>query len=157
MRLRQDLPISINDRVILPFCEVFIFTKLRICFPNSRGRFRSHSQSKIPCLFFPIKKSKKKKKKKKKKKNAFFRDQYYLWKTMAHIRHLCLSGMLGIIQSEITISRIYFAPLICSMLLIFPNFVVKSVMFFPILARGLFPKLQEKALTNKVFWFQQTL
>ena len=30
-RLRQDLPISINDRVILPFREGFIFTKLRIC------------------------------------------------------------------------------------------------------------------------------
>ena len=29
-RLRQDLPISINDRVILPFHEGFIFTKLRI-------------------------------------------------------------------------------------------------------------------------------
>ena len=30
-RLRQDLPISINDRVVLPFPEGFIFTKLRIC------------------------------------------------------------------------------------------------------------------------------
>ena len=30
-RLRQGLPISINDRVILPFHEGFIFTKLRIC------------------------------------------------------------------------------------------------------------------------------
>ena len=28
-RLRHDLPISINDRVILPFREGFIFTKLR--------------------------------------------------------------------------------------------------------------------------------
>ena len=28
---RQDLPKSINDRVILPFREGFIFTKLRIC------------------------------------------------------------------------------------------------------------------------------
>ena len=28
-RLRQDLPISIKDRVILPFREGFIFTKLR--------------------------------------------------------------------------------------------------------------------------------
>ena len=28
-QLRQDLPISINDRVILPFREGFIFTKLR--------------------------------------------------------------------------------------------------------------------------------
>ena len=30
-RIRQDLPLSINDRVILPFREGFIFTKLRIC------------------------------------------------------------------------------------------------------------------------------
>ena len=29
-RLRKDLPISISDIVILPFCEGFIFTKLRI-------------------------------------------------------------------------------------------------------------------------------
>ena len=29
--LRQDLPISINDRVILPFLEDFIATKFRIC------------------------------------------------------------------------------------------------------------------------------
>ena len=29
-RLRQDLPKSINDRVILPFREGFIFTKLDI-------------------------------------------------------------------------------------------------------------------------------
>ena len=31
LRLRLDLPISINDRVILSFREGFIFTKLRIC------------------------------------------------------------------------------------------------------------------------------
>ena len=30
-RLRQDLPISIKERVILPFHEGFIFTKLCIC------------------------------------------------------------------------------------------------------------------------------
>ena len=30
-RLMQVIPISINDRVILPFLEGFIFTKLRIC------------------------------------------------------------------------------------------------------------------------------
>ena len=30
-RLRQDLPLSINDRVISPFREGLIFTKLRIC------------------------------------------------------------------------------------------------------------------------------
>ena len=30
-QLRQDLPLSINDRVILLFRECFIFMKLRIC------------------------------------------------------------------------------------------------------------------------------
>ena len=30
-RLRQDLPISIKDRVIMPFREGFIFTKLHMC------------------------------------------------------------------------------------------------------------------------------
>ena len=30
-RLRHDLPISVNDRVILPFHEDFIFAKLCIC------------------------------------------------------------------------------------------------------------------------------
>ena len=30
-RLRHDLPISVNDRVILLFREGLIFTKLRIC------------------------------------------------------------------------------------------------------------------------------
>ena len=30
-RLRQDLPISINDRLIFPFREGFIFTQLLIC------------------------------------------------------------------------------------------------------------------------------
>ena len=31
LRLRQDLPTSIKDKVILPFHEGFIFAKLRIC------------------------------------------------------------------------------------------------------------------------------
>ena len=30
-RLRHELPILVNDRVITPFCDDFIFTKLRIC------------------------------------------------------------------------------------------------------------------------------
>ena len=30
-RLRHDIPISVNDRVISPFREDFVFTKLRIC------------------------------------------------------------------------------------------------------------------------------
>ena len=35
-QLRHDLPISINDRVILPFREGFIFTKLR-SFPKIKS------------------------------------------------------------------------------------------------------------------------
>ena len=31
LRLRQDLPLSINRRVLLPFREGFIFTKFHIC------------------------------------------------------------------------------------------------------------------------------
>ena len=31
LQLGHDLPTSVNDRVILPFCEGFIFTKLHIC------------------------------------------------------------------------------------------------------------------------------
>ena len=30
-RLVHDISVSVNDRVILPFCEGFNFTKLRIC------------------------------------------------------------------------------------------------------------------------------
>ena len=30
-RLGHDLPVSVKDRVILPFCDGLIFTKLRIC------------------------------------------------------------------------------------------------------------------------------
>ena len=30
-RLGHDLPVSVNDRVISPFLEDLIFTKLRIC------------------------------------------------------------------------------------------------------------------------------
>ena len=37
-------------------------------------------------------------------------------------------------------------PLLCSMSLISPNFDVKSIIFSPILARGLLSKLLEKAL-----------
>ena len=40
-RLRQDLPISVNDRVILPFREGFIFTKLRICYMRSFAKINA--------------------------------------------------------------------------------------------------------------------
>ena len=36
MRLWHDLPISVNDRVISPFREDFIFTKLRILFRENK-------------------------------------------------------------------------------------------------------------------------
>ena len=47
-RLRQDLPISINDRVILPIHERFIFKKLRIE-KSSRENSRIYSTC-IACL-----------------------------------------------------------------------------------------------------------
>ena len=64
----------------------------------------------------------------------FFRDHYYLiWETMTHIRmilkHLCLSGMLGIIQSITWFWGYILLPLLCSMLLISPNFDVKLIIF----------------------------
>ena len=64
----------------------------------------------------------------------FFRDHFYLWETMTHIRmifkHLCLSGMHGIIQSKTTWFWGYILlPLLCSMSLISPNFDVKSIIF----------------------------
>ena len=65
---------------------------------------------------------------------------------MTHIRmilkHLCLSGMLGIIQSKINLFLGYILlPLICCMSLISPNFDVKLIIFFQILAKGLFPPI----------------
>ena len=53
---------------------------------------------------------------------------------MTHIRmilkHLCLSGMVGIIQSKITWFWGYILlPLLCSMSLISPNFAVKLIIF----------------------------
>ena len=70
---------------------------------------------------------------------------------MTHIKmilkHLFLSGMLGIILAKITWFLGYILlPLLCSMSFISPNFDVRSIIFFPILARDLFPKLLEKAL-----------
>ena len=64
----------------------------------------------------------------------FFRDHYYLLETMTHIRMilkcLCLSGMLGIIPSKITWLWGYILlPLLCSMLLISPNFDVNLIVF----------------------------
>ena len=68
----------------------------------------------------------------KKKKNAFLK-----W----YGRHF--------MQSKITwFWKYILLPLLYSMSLISPNFAVVLIIFFPILARGLFPKLLEKALTG---------
>ena len=57
--------------------------------------------------------------------------------TRVILNHLRLSGMLGILQSKITgfFLGYILLPLLCSMLLISPNF-----------GQGLFPILLEKAL-----------
>ena len=69
---------------------------------------------------------------------------------ISHIRmvpkHLCLSGMLGLIQSKITDFEDIFFFLVMFYVFNFSKFDVKSIIFFPILAKGLFPKLLEKAL-----------
>ena len=98
--------------------------------PSLWAKFGPHSQTKIATFFpqyhvcfSPIKKSKKK---------IFlllFRDHYYLWETITHIRmvlnHLCLSSMVGIIQSKVTWFWGYvLLPLLCSVSLISPNFAV---------------------------------
>ena len=58
-----------------------------------------------------------------------FRDHYYFWETMAHVRlilkHLCLGGMIGIIQSKITWFWGYILlPLLCFITLISPNLML---------------------------------
>ena len=95
----------------------------------------------IPCLIFPINKSKK-------QQHFFyyFRDHYYLWETMTHIRmilkHLCLSGMLDIIQYKIFWFWGYnLLPLYCSMSLI----LMLSRPFFPTFGQGPFPKSAGKS------------
>ena len=112
--------------------------------PSLGAKFRPHSQSEIAtffpntmsifCFFFFL---------------LFFRDHYYLWETMAHIRmilkHLCLSGVVGIIQSIITWFWGYILlPLLCPMSLISPNFAVKSIIFSQ-LWPGAFPKIAGKS------------
>ena len=65
--------------------------------------------------------------------------------------------MLGIIQSKKLDFEDIFLPLLCSLPLISPNFVVKMILFYPILAKGLFPKLLEKTLGSvyiNIFYFQ---
>ena len=67
------------------------------------------------------------------------------------LKHLCLSGMVGIIQSKITWFWGYILlSLLCSMLLISPNFAVKLIIFSQFWPGGLFPKLLEKALRKAI-------
>ena len=107
--------------------------------PSLGAEFQPHSQSNIATLF-PKCHVCFSQLRKVKKKNffffffTFFRDHYYLWETMTHIRmilkHLCLSGMLGIIQSKMTLFGGYILlPLLFSMSLISPNFYVKAIIF----------------------------
>ena len=132
----RKMPVSSN--IVTYWCW---HTHQGIFCPSTGVEFRPDSQSKmstffpIPCLFFPIKKSKKKKKKKK-KKFTFFKNHYYLWETMIHIRmihkHVCLSGMLGIIQSKVHVTWFWgyiLLPLLCSISLISPHFDGQSIIF----------------------------
>ena len=97
--------------------------------PSLGAKFQPQSQSKI-ATFFPNTMSVFLNKKSKKKKRkflffTFFRDHYYLWDTMTQIRmipkHLCLSGMVGIIQSKM-ILRIYFATFVMFYVVNFSQF-----------------------------------
>ena len=63
------------------------------------------------------------------------------------LKHLCLSGMLDIIQSKITWFWGYILiPLLCSVVNFSQFWCYLVLHFFPILDRGLFSKLLEKAL-----------
>ena len=42
-------------------------------------------------------------------------------------------------------------PLVCSMSLIFPNFDVKSIIFFPNFGQGPFPKIAGKSPVQQLF------
>ena len=93
------------------------------------------------------------------RKVFFFRDHYYLWETMTHVRiifkHLCLSGMLGIIQTKITWFWGYILlPLLCSMSLISPNFDVKLIIF-PNFGQRPFPKIAGKSPGRGHVWGRQ--
>ena len=68
---------------------------------------------------------------------------------MTHIRmilkHLCLRGMVGIIQSKMKWFRGYILlPLLCSLSFISPNFAVKSIIFSHFWP-GAFPKIVGKS------------
>ena len=69
----------------------------------------------------------------------FFRDHYYLWETMTHIRmilkYLCFSGMLDIIQHKIT----WYWGYILLPVVNFTHFDVKSIIFSQFLP-GAFPQ-----------------
>ena len=52
LRLWQDFPISINNRVILPFCEGFIFTKRSFATIKSSRKFPNLQYSEVPVYGF---------------------------------------------------------------------------------------------------------
>ena len=137
----------------------FLFDTIQGMFcPSLGAKFQPHSRLKIATFFpNPMSVFSNKEKVKKKKKITFFRDNYYLWETMTHIRmilkHLCLSGMLGIINSKITWFWGYILlPLLCSMSLISPNFDVKLKLKFPNLDQGPFPKIAGKSPAINLGW-----
>ena len=67
---------------------------------------------------------------------------------MTHVRmilnHLCLCGMVGIIQSKITL-RIYFATLVMFYVVNFLPFLLLSRSFFSNFGQGPFPKIAGKS------------
>ena len=65
------------------------------------------------------------------------------------LKHLCLSGMLDIIQSKITGFGVWYIllPMLCSMSLISPNLNVKLIIF-PNFGQGSFPKIVGKSPAN---------
>ena len=109
--------------------------------PFSRGLIsapfpieNSHLFHQYICIsVFPTEKSKKKKK-------IFFLDFFFFffflettttYEIIMILKHSCLSGMVGIIQSKIPWFWGYnnLLYLLCSMSLISPNFAVKSIIF----------------------------
>ena len=88
---------KVSDQGI--FCPSLYRGRILATFPIENSPLFSP----ISCPFSQIKKSTKKKKKKK-KNLLIFLETYYLWETMKHItmilKHLHLSGMLGIMQSK---------------------------------------------------------
>ena len=118
------LPIS-RGRISAPFPieNSHLFSQYHVCFSQLR---------KVKKIFF----------------FTFFRDHYYSWETMTHIRmivkHLCLSGTLDIIQSKITW---FWGYILLSLFYVvnFSQFWCLSRSFFPNFGLGPFPKIAGKS------------